>query len=77
MVVGSEDWVQERARAAENAFITVKKMIPDKKLVYDNRNSLSDNASFNDSHSDDESSDGIHASHVHKNTRKTNLDDDD
>lgn len=51
-------------------------MISDKKLVYGNRTSLSDNESFNDSHSDDESSDGIYASRVHKMTRKTNVDDD-
>ena len=73
----SEDWVRDRARAAEYAFNTVKKMISDKKLVYDNRTSLSDDESFNDSNSDDESSDGLHASLVHKTTRKTNLDDDD
>ena len=73
----SEDWVQDRARAAENAFITVKKLIFDKKLVYDNRFSFSDDESFNDSNSDYESSDGLYASLVHTTTRKTNLDNDD
>jgi hypothetical protein len=73
----SEDWVLDRARAAEKAFITVKKMISDKKLVYDSRTSLSDDESFNYSLSDDESSDGIYASRVHKMTRKTNVDNDD
>ena len=52
-------------------------MISDKKLVYDNRTSLSDDESFTDSNSDDEPSDGIYASRVHKTARKTNLHDDD
>jgi len=46
-------------------------------LVYDNRTSLSDDESFRDSNSDDESSDHIYYCHVHKTTRKTNVDDDD
>ena len=38
---------------------------------------LSDDESFNDSNSDDESSDGMYASRLHKTTRKMNRDDDD
>ena len=42
-------------------------MITEKKLVYDNRTSLSD----------DENSDGSCASYVQKKPKKTNLDDED
>jgi len=52
-------------------------MISDKTLVYDNRTSISDDESFYDSHSDNESSDGMYASRVHKMKMKTNIDDDD
>jgi hypothetical protein len=42
-------------------------MITEKKIVYDNRTSLSD----------DESSDGSYASYIQKKTKKVNLDEDD
>jgi hypothetical protein len=55
-----ENWEQVRATAALKAFTTVKKMTTEKKIVYDNRASLSD----------DESSDGCYASYVQKKQRK-------
>jgi hypothetical protein len=67
----SEDWVRDRARAAEYAFNTVKKMISDKKLVYDNRTSLSDDES---SYGSSESSP---AGCVQWRPKKVNLDEDD
>ena len=42
-------------------------MITEKKIVYDNRTSLSD----------DESSDGSYASYIQKKPKKVNLDEDD
>ena len=62
-----ENWAQVRATAALKAFTTVKKMITEKKIVYDNRTSLSD----------DESSDGSYASYIQKKPKKVNLDEDD
>jgi hypothetical protein len=62
-----ENWAQVRAAAALKAFTTVKKMITEKKIVYDNRTSLSD----------DESSDGSYASYIQKKPKKVNLDEDD
>ena len=55
-----ENWAQVRATAALKAFTTVRNMIAEKKIVYDNRTSLSD----------DESSDGSYASYVQKKQRK-------
>ena len=49
-----ENWTQVRATVALKAFTTVKKMITEKKIVYDNRTSFSD----------DESSNGSYASYV-------------
>ena len=62
-----EDWDNVRAVAALKAFTAVRKMITEKKLVYDNRTSLSD----------DEDSDGSCASYMQKKPKKTNLDDED
>ena len=59
-----EDWDNVRAVAALKAFTAVRKMITEKKLVYDNRTSLSD----------DESSDGSYASYIQKKPKKVNLD---
>ena len=62
-----ENWAQVRATAALKAFTTVKKMITEKKIVYDNRTSLSD----------DESSDGSYASYVQRKPKKLNMDEED
>jgi hypothetical protein len=58
-----ENWAQVRATAALKTFTTVKKMITEKKIVYDNRTSLSD----------DESSDGSYASYIQKKTKQSEL----
>ena len=58
-----ENWAQVRATAALKAFTTVKKMITEKKIVYDNRTSLSD----------DESSDGSYASYIQKKNKESEL----
>ncbi len=60
-----EDWATTRAVAAQKAFITVKSMITEEKLVYDDGTSL-----YYDS---DESV----ASYMKKKPKKTNLDDKD
>ncbi len=60
-----EDWATTRAVAALKAFTTVKSIVSDKKLVYDDRTSLS--------YDSDESV----ASHIQKKPKKTNLDDED
>ena len=62
-----ENWAQVRATAALKAFTTVRNMITEKKIVYDNRTSLSD----------DESSDGSYASYVKKKPKKMNMDEED
>ena len=62
-----ENWAQVRAIAAFKAFTTVRNMIAEKKIVYDNRTSLSD----------DESSDGSYASYVQKKPEKMNMDEED
>lgn len=62
-----EDWASTRAVAALTAFISVKSMISDGKLVYDDRASLSD----------DDSSKSIVASYMQKKPKKKNLDDKD
>jgi hypothetical protein len=50
----NENWAQVRATAALKAFTTVRNMTTERKIVYDNRTSLSG----------DESSDGSYASYV-------------
>ena len=62
-----ENWAQVRATAALNAFTTDRNMINEKKIVYDNKTSLSD----------DESSDGSYASHVQKKPKTVNMDKED
>jgi hypothetical protein len=66
-----ENWAQVRATAALKAFTTVKKMITEKKIVYDNRLSLSDDESS------DGSSDGSPVGCVQWRPKKVNLDEDD
>ena len=63
----SEDWRLTRTFAGFRAFTTVKSMIDDKKLEYDDRASLSD---------DDDSESSV-ASYMQKKTKKTNMDDED
>ena len=41
-----ENWAQVRATAALKAFTTVRNMIVEKKIEYDNRTSLSDDESY-------------------------------
>ena len=55
-----ENWAQVRFTAALKAFTTVRNIIVEKKIEYDNRTSLSD----------DESSNGSYASYVQKKQRK-------
>ena len=55
-----ENWAQVRATATLTAFTTVRNMITEKKIFFDNSTSLSD----------DESSDGSYASYVQKKQRK-------
>ena len=55
-----EDWAATRAVAALKAFTTVKSMISNEKLVYDDRTSLSD----------DDDSDECSASNVHRKPKK-------
>ena len=62
-----EDWGTTRAVAAFKAFTTVKNMISDEKLVYDDRTSLFD----------DDDSDTSVASYMQKKTKKKNLDNED
>jgi len=62
-----ENWAQVRVTAALKAFTTVRNMITEKNIVYDNRTSLSD----------DESSDGSYASYVQKKTKELNMDEED
>jgi hypothetical protein len=57
--------VTVRASAALKAFMAVKNMITEKKIVYST------------SYSDDDSSDESVASYVQKKPKKTNLDDED
>ena len=64
----NENWAHVRATAALKAFTTVKKMITEKKIVYDNRMSLSDDESS------DGSSDGSPAGCVQWKPKKVNLD---
>ena len=66
-----ENWAQVRATAALKAFTTVKKMVTEKKIVYDNRTSLSDDESS------DGSSDGSPAGCVQWRPKKVNLHEDD
>jgi hypothetical protein len=60
-----ENWAQVRATAALKAFITVRNMITEKKIVYDNTTSLSDNKSS------DGSSDGSPAGCVQKKNKES------
>ena len=62
-----ENWASVRASAALKAFTAVKTMTTEKKLVYSNRTS----------YSDDDESDGSVASYVQKKPKKQNLDDED
>ena len=62
-----EDWATTRAVAALKAFITVKSMITEEKLVYDDRTSLSD---YYDSDESD-------ASQMKKKPKKTMVDEED
>ncbi len=66
-----ENWAQVRAAAALKAFTTVKKMITEKKIVYDNRSSLSDDESSAGS------SESSPAGCVQWRPKKVNLDEDD
>ena len=66
-----ENWTQVRATAAFKAFTTVKKMITEKKIVYDNRSSLSDDESSAGS------SESSPAGCVQWRPKKVNLDEDD
>ena len=61
-----EDWATVRASAALKAFMAVKNMITEKKIVYSNRTS----------YSDDDSDESV-ASYIQKKPKKTNLDDED
>jgi hypothetical protein len=61
-----EDWATVRASAALKAFMAVKNMITEKKIVYSNRTS----------YSDDDSDESV-ASYIQKKAKKTNLDDED
>ena len=61
-----KNWASVRASAALKAFTAVKTMITEKKLVYSNRTS----------YSDDDESDGSVASYVQKKPKKQNLDDE-
>jgi hypothetical protein len=62
-----ETWAQVRATAALKAFTFVRNLIVEKKNLYDNRTSLSD----------DESSDGSYASYIQKKSKKVNMDEED
>jgi len=59
-----ENWAQVRATAALKAFTTVRNMISEKKIVYDDRTSFSD----------DESSDGSPTGCVQRKPKKKNMD---
>lgn len=60
------NWATVRASAALKAFMAVKNMITEKKIVYSNRTS----------YSDDDSDESV-ASYIQKKPKKTNLDDED
>ena len=62
-----KDWAITRAVFAFKTFTTVKSMISDKKLVYDDRTSIFD----------DDNSDESVASYMQKKPKKKNLDDED
>ena len=76
-----EDWATTRAAAALKAFNTVKSMLTEEKLVYDDRTSLSDYDNSDESGaSNDNDSDENEASRKWKKPKKpkkTMLDEED